>query len=94
MIVICKICGNRSDQIFVSLLAMNTSTQRPATEAKTLRTLIIDNYDSYTHNLLQLLEEGMDKELQAVVVRNDQFEWLVLIILSKVFKPKSIKVIL
>ncbi|KAI8060368.1 ADC synthase [Gongronella butleri] len=34
-----------------------------------LRTLIIDNYDSYTFNLLQLMAN------QVVVIRNDQFEW-------------------
>ncbi|KAI8049212.1 ADC synthase [Syncephalis plumigaleata] len=37
-----------------------------------LRILIIDNYDSYTLNLLQLLPE---KDIQVVVIRNDQFTW-------------------
>jgi para-aminobenzoate synthetase len=38
-----------------------------------LRTLIVDNYDSYTFNLLQLFDEDQLKNV--VVVRNDQFEW-------------------
>ncbi|KAG0339616.1 Protein phosphatase PP2A regulatory subunit B [Podila humilis] len=39
----------------------------------TLRTLIVDNYDSYTFNLLQLFED--DQLANVVVIRNDQFEW-------------------
>ncbi|KAG0035845.1 Protein phosphatase PP2A regulatory subunit B [Podila clonocystis] len=42
--------------------------------APSLRTLIVDNYDSYTFNLLQLFEEEQLKNV--VVIRNDQFEWL------------------
>ncbi|KAF9426830.1 Protein phosphatase PP2A regulatory subunit B [Podila epigama] len=41
--------------------------------SSTLRTLIVDNYDSYTFNLLQLFDEEQLKNV--VVVRNDQFEW-------------------
>lgn len=36
-----------------------------------LKTLIIDNYDSYTFNLLQLFDCPED----VVVIRNDQFSW-------------------
>ncbi|KAI8146655.1 ADC synthase [Fennellomyces sp. T-0311] len=36
-----------------------------------LKTLIIDNYDSYTFNLLQLC----DNQSNVVVIRNDQFTW-------------------
>ncbi|KAL0084148.1 ADC synthase [Phycomyces blakesleeanus] len=36
-----------------------------------LKTLIIDNYDSYTFNLLQLCKN----ETNVVVIRNDQFTW-------------------
>ena len=36
-----------------------------------LKTLIIDNYDSYTFNLLQLC----DNQPNVVVIRNDQFTW-------------------
>ncbi|PHZ08605.1 ADC synthase [Rhizopus microsporus ATCC 52813] len=36
-----------------------------------LKTLIIDNYDSYTFNLLQLFDRPED----VVVIRNDQFGW-------------------
>lgn len=36
-----------------------------------LKTLIIDNYDSYTFNLLQLFDRPED----VVVIRNDQFSW-------------------
>ncbi|KAG0089585.1 Protein phosphatase PP2A regulatory subunit B [Podila epicladia] len=41
--------------------------------AFSLRTLIVDNYDSYTFNLLQLFEENQLQNV--VVIRNDQFEW-------------------
>ncbi|KAG2213370.1 hypothetical protein INT47_009043 [Mucor saturninus] len=36
-----------------------------------IKTLIIDNYDSYTFNLLQLFEN----DTNVVVIRNDQFTW-------------------
>lgn len=36
-----------------------------------IKTLIIDNYDSYTFNLLQLF----DNDTNIVVIRNDQFTW-------------------
>ncbi|CAI2174095.1 5725_t:CDS:2 [Funneliformis geosporum] len=39
-----------------------------------LRTLIIDNYDSYTFNLLQLWGNETNNE-NVVVIRNDQFSW-------------------
>lgn len=45
----------------------------PTRSASSLRTLIVDNYDSYTFNLLQLFEEDQLKNV--VVIRNDQFEW-------------------
>jgi para-aminobenzoate synthetase len=38
-----------------------------------LRTLLIDNYDSYTFNLFHLLGEVNDRE--PVVVRNDELSW-------------------
>jgi para-aminobenzoate synthetase len=38
-----------------------------------LRTLLIDNYDSYTFNLFHLLGEVNDSE--PVVVRNDELSW-------------------
>ena len=38
-----------------------------------LRTLLIDNYDSYTFNLFHLLGEVNDSE--PVVVRNDELPW-------------------
>lgn len=36
-----------------------------------IKTLIIDNYDSYTFNLLQLFQQDSN----VVVIRNDQFTW-------------------
>ncbi|ORX91347.1 ADC synthase [Basidiobolus meristosporus CBS 931.73] len=45
--------------------------QNYSTELRSLRTLIIDNYDSYTFNLLQLWPFTEN----VVVIRNDQFEW-------------------
>ncbi|KAG0048079.1 Protein phosphatase PP2A regulatory subunit B [Gryganskiella cystojenkinii] len=41
--------------------------------APILRTLIVDNYDSYTFNLLQLFDQ--DQLENVVVIRNDQIEW-------------------
>ena len=38
-----------------------------------MRTLLIDNYDSYTYNLFHLLGEVND--LEPVVVRNDELPW-------------------
>ncbi len=38
-----------------------------------LKTLLIDNYDSFTYNLFQLLGEVNDEE--PLVVRNDETEW-------------------
>ncbi|RHZ84424.1 hypothetical protein Glove_82g79 [Diversispora epigaea] len=40
-----------------------------------LRTLIIDNYDSYTFNLLQLWN-SKESLNNVVVIRNDQFSWI------------------
>ncbi|RIB10772.1 ADC synthase [Gigaspora rosea] len=43
-------------------------------DISSLRTLIIDNYDSYTFNLLQLWDS--EKSVKNVVmIRNDQFSW-------------------
>ncbi|KAG0234714.1 hypothetical protein BGW41_001034 [Actinomortierella wolfii] len=38
-----------------------------------IKTLIVDNYDSYTFNLLQLFTEEQLRNV--MIVRNDQFEW-------------------
>jgi para-aminobenzoate synthetase len=38
-----------------------------------LKTLLIDNYDSFTYNLFQLLAEANDEE--PLVVRNDEMSW-------------------
>ncbi|KAF9148081.1 hypothetical protein BG015_010214, partial [Linnemannia schmuckeri] len=57
-------------------IAASTTTAATAMDSPTLlplRTLIVDNYDSYTFNLLQLFDE--DQLKNAVVIRNDQFEW-------------------
>ncbi|KAI9007020.1 ADC synthase [Phycomyces nitens] len=40
-------------------------------DQRAIKTLIIDNYDSYTFNLLQLCKN----ETNVVVIRNDQFTW-------------------
>lgn len=42
-----------------------------------LRVLIIDNYDSYTLNLLQLLPRRIIEQRNFCVIRNDQLEWYV-----------------
>lgn len=51
----------------------------------TLRAVIIDHYDSYTNNILQLLQKGSQddrgtpySEWSVAVIRFDQFSWLVL----------------
>ena len=38
-----------------------------------VRTIIIDNYDSYTYNLFQLIAEVNDEE--PVVITNDELSW-------------------
>ncbi|RKP39004.1 ADC synthase [Dimargaris cristalligena] len=38
------------------------------------RVLIIDNYDSYTHNLFHLWRDEQDLA-QVVLIRNDQYDW-------------------
>ena len=38
-----------------------------------LKTLLIDNYDSFTYNLFQLLAEANEEE--PLVVRNDEADW-------------------
>ncbi|KAG0010527.1 Protein phosphatase PP2A regulatory subunit B, partial [Entomortierella chlamydospora] len=50
---------------------MDTSISTPVQPS--LRTLIVDNYDSYTFNLLQLFDQ--DQLENVVVIRNDQFSW-------------------
>ena len=53
---------------------MNKAGLATMSESKaSLRTLIIDNYDSYTFNLLQLFDQ--DQLENVVVIRNDQFAW-------------------
>ncbi|KAI7822426.1 ADC synthase [Kickxella alabastrina] len=39
------------------------------------RTLLVDNYDSYTFNLLQLLLELGQTDDQILIIRNDQYTW-------------------
>src|SRR6267378_77920 len=38
-----------------------------------MRTLVIDNYDSFTHNLVHLL--AVVNQDQPVVIRNDEVDW-------------------
>ena len=38
-----------------------------------MKTLLIDNYDSFTYNLFQLLSEANGEE--PIVVRNDAMSW-------------------
>src|SRR5215813_7657996 len=39
----------------------------------TVKTLLLDNYDSFTYNLFQLLAEVNGEE--PIVVRNDEYDW-------------------
>src|SRR6185295_13742480 len=41
--------------------------------AESVKTLLIDNYDSFTYNLFQLLAEANGED--PVVVRNDEATW-------------------
>ncbi|KAK3829824.1 MAG: chorismate binding enzyme-domain-containing protein [Linnemannia elongata] len=60
-----------STAMAASATATTTATDNPT--LLPFRTLIVDNYDSYTFNLLQLFDEDQLKNV--VVIRNDQFEW-------------------
>ena len=54
----------------------NASLEFESKDISSLRTLIIDNYDSYTFNLLQLWDS--EKSIgNVVVIRNDQFSWYI-----------------
>ncbi|KAG0207541.1 hypothetical protein BGX33_006784 [Mortierella sp. NVP41] len=75
---------NRSTRNTVAVAAATSTTTTTTTTVVTtvtpadsprLRTLIVDNYDSYTFNLLQLFDQDQLKNV--VVIRNDQFEWSV-----------------
>lgn len=50
----------------------------------TLRAVIIDHYDSYTNNILQLLPEP---QWNAAVIRFDQFSWYVRMQMSSICFP-------
>jgi len=53
------------------------SLNHESRDISSLRTLIIDNYDSYTFNLLQLW--GSKKSIEnVVIIRNNQFTWYIL----------------
>ncbi|OAQ30820.1 ADC synthase [Linnemannia elongata AG-77] len=69
---------NMDKDTIVTAMAASTTNATTATDNPTLlplRTLIVDNYDSYTFNLLQLFDEDLLKNV--VVIRNNQFEWSV-----------------
>lgn len=70
---------NMDIDTIITAMAASTTNAMTATDNPTLlplRTLIVDNYDSYTFNLLQLFDEDLLKNV--VVIRNNQFEWYVL----------------
>jgi len=53
------------------------SLNHESRDISSLRTLIIDNYDSYTFNLLQLC--GSKKSIEnVVIIRNNQFTLYIL----------------
>lgn len=69
---------NMDIDTIITAMAASTTNAMTATDNPTLlplRTLIVDNYDSYTFNLLQLFDEDLLKNV--VVIRNNQFEWSV-----------------
>lgn len=53
--------------------AILATSRRSALPRRPLKTLLIDNYDSFTYNLFQLLAEVNGAE--PVVVRNDEASW-------------------
>ena len=46
---------------------------RSARKVSNVKTLLLDNYDSFTYNLFQLLAEVNGEE--PIVVRNDEYDW-------------------
>lgn len=53
----------------------------PVAELGNLKTLVIDNYDSYTYNLLQICVN----EANTVVIRNDQYSWYACVAIQTLF---------
>ncbi|CAG8693333.1 7957_t:CDS:2, partial [Dentiscutata heterogama] len=58
----------------IKLNQLLSCVRKEVMDISSLRTLIVDNYDSYTFNLLQLW--GSEESVKnVVVIRNDQFSW-------------------
>jgi para-aminobenzoate synthetase len=59
--------------VIARLLYISFASIDPATQEAILRTLVVDNYDSFTFNLVHLLAEANQEE--PLVIRNDELSW-------------------
>lgn len=67
------ICSNLVPQRLNGFYLGNKQLEEPSSKLNFVKTLLIDNYDSYTYNIYQ--ELSVINGIPPVVVRNDEWTW-------------------